>query len=347
VKPVSAPPPRREDASSAEEGAGLVTSLRAGKGGAVEPSDLRNARLVGADLSGVDLSGLDLSGADLTKADLTGARLMGTQLVGAVLAGALLDGAELLGANLSKADLSDIKASRAGFGGANLTEADLFNAVLEEATFSRADLTNADLRAARLRGARLRNATLANCNFEKADLTEADLECSEVGGANFTDGILQRARLRKLTGFMSAKWVGADIMETDFCGAYAVRRTIMDENYLYEFRNQGKLNNTLYWVWWATSDCGRSMVRWAGWTVGIALGFAALFPMVEVDFGPNETWLSPLYYSVVTLTTLGYGDILPISVAAQAVAMVEVVIGYVMLGGLLSIFSSKMARRAD
>jgi hypothetical protein len=33
--------------------------------------------------------------------------------------------------------------------------------------------------------------------------------------------------------------------------------------------------------------------------------------------------------------------------AAQILAMIEVVIGYVMLGGLLSIFSNKMARRAD
>ena len=49
----------------------------------------------------------------------------------------------------------------------------------------------------------------------------------------------------------------------------------------------------------------------------------------------------------VTLTTLGYGDVLPKTPTAQVLAMLEVVTGYVMLGGLLSIFSSKMARRAD
>jgi hypothetical protein len=32
---------------------------------------------------------------------------------------------------------------------------------------------------------------------------------------------------------------------------------------------------------------------------------------------------------------------------AQILAMIEVAIGYVMLGGLLSIFANKMARRAD
>jgi voltage-gated potassium channel Kch len=68
---------------------------------------------------------------------------------------------------------------------------------------------------------------------------------------------------------------------------------------------------------------------------------------VDVDFGPYETVMSPLYYSVVTLTTLGYGDVLPNSLAAQVAAMVEVLLGYIMLGGLLAIFATRMARRSE
>ena len=75
--------------------------------------------------------------------------------------------------------------------------------------------------------------------------------------------------------------------------------------------------------------------------------FAGLYGLVDMDFGAYPTFLSPLYGSVVTLTTLGYGDVLPKSPVAQVVVMCEVVTGYVMLGGLLSIFSSKMATRAD
>ena len=83
------------------------------------------------------------------------------------------------------------------------------------------------------------------------------------------------------------------------------------------------------------------------WTVAIAVFFALAYGFVAVDYGDYETAISPFYYSVVTLTTLGYGDVLPASVPAQIVAMCEVVLGYVMLGGLLSIFSNKMARRAE
>ena len=66
-----------------------------------------------------------------------------------------------------------------------------------------------------------------------------------------------------------------------------------------------------------------------------------------MDLGDNPTWFSSFYYSVVTLTTLGYGDVTPASTAAQIVALIEVVIGYVMLGGLICLLSNKLARRGE
>jgi hypothetical protein len=121
----------------------------------------------------------------------------------------------------------------------------------------------------------------------------------------------------------------------------------MDENYIAELRSRDRWGEALYQVWWATSDCGRSFVRWGLWTVLMAVVFGLLYGWLNVDFGANPNWFSPLYFSVVTFTTLGYGDVLPVSGAAHAVVMVQVVCGYVMLGGLMSIFSNKMARRAD
>jgi len=48
----------------------------------------------------------------------------------------------------------------------------------------------------------------------------------------------------------------------------------------------------------------------------------------------------------VTLTTLGHGHVLPMTALGQVIVMVEVVTGYVMLGGLLTILSHKMASRS-
>ena len=57
-------------------------------------------------------------------------------------------------------------------------------------------------------------------------------------------------------------------------------------------------------------------------------------------------FLSMVYYSVVTFTTLGFGDISPKTIPAAMWVMAEVIIGYVMLGGLISIFANKLARHA-
>ena len=39
----------------------------------------------------------------------------------------------------------------------------------------------------------------------------------------------------------------------------------------------------------------------------------------------------------MSLTTLGYGDAVPTSVAGQIAVMTEVILGYVMLGGILTL----------
>ena len=54
-----------------------------------------------------------------------------------------------------------------------------------------------------------------------------------------------------------------------------------------------------------------------------------------------------MYFSVVPMTTLGYGDADPASMPAQLLVLVQVVLGYVMLGGVLSIFATRMGRRAE
>jgi uncharacterized protein YjbI with pentapeptide repeats len=326
-----------------------LARARAGAGSNEEAATgaLRGAHLIGEDLSGLDLTGCDLSGANLSRANLSHARLVGAKLTGAILFEADLTGCELLSADLVRANLSGCRADHTGFESADLTDAVLFDASLRAAAFTKATLRRVDMRAARLIEARLREADLRDADLSRSNLQEADLEGSNVRGATFVDARLSHARLRGLFDYTKANWVGADVHGVNFTGAYLTRRTIVDQNYLHEFRVQSRLNAVLYWIWWATSDCGRSFLRWGSWIVLQVTLFAVLYRFVAVDYGEYPTVLSSFYYSVVTLTTLGYGDVVPASAAAQILAMIEVVIGYVMLGGLMSIFANKMARRAD
>jgi len=317
------------------------------KSGRARTLNLRNVVLAGVDLRGVDLSMVDLSGSDLSGADLSGARLFKAKLNNTIMLKTKLRDAELTGADLSGANLEEADLSFAGLGMSVMHKTRLFNARLDGATMTKSDLKESDLKCASLKNCRIREANLTCVDFTSADMRGVDMSLSNVQRASFINTDLRGARLRMITGFEKATWIGADIRDINFAGAYRVRRYIMDENYLKEFREQSVFSNFMYKIWWLTSDCGRSMTRWFMCTLIIVLSFAFLYTFVEIDYGEHPTWFSPIYYSVVTLTTLGYGDIVPASLTGQIIAIAEVVSGYVMLGGLISIFSNKVARRAE
>lgn len=299
--------------------------------------DLRGVSLIGADLRNADLSGRDLTGAQLFQADLRGANLQD----------AILENAELSAANLEGALLDRANCKRAGFGRANLSNASLFEADLEEATLTQALLTGANLHCVNFKHSRLREADLSGADLSEADLGYADLSLSNVKKTNFSNADLRHARLRMLRHFKSANWLGVDIRDINFAGAYLMRREIIDQNFIKEFRAYNGLTKLLYYPWALTCDCGRSMFRWCCCIGLLLFMFAYLYTFVGIDYGPYTTGLSPLYFSVVTMTTLGFGDVTPSTMGGQLVAMAEVTTGYIMLGGLLSIFSNKLARRGD
>lgn len=321
-----------------------LDALRRGETGGL---DLRGIRLVDEDLRGVDFSGLDLSGADFSRAELEGAHFIGARLCHATLVEAKLDRTELAGADLRGATLDRARARETGFGGCDLRHASLFNLDAEDASFVEARLDSADLRALRGRGARLAGACLDRATLAQADLRDADLSRASVDRTVLLGADLRSAQLRGLLSFERASFLSADVRDVDWSGAYLVRRHIIDENFLHEFRSQGRAHRALYWLWWASSDCGRSLLRWTAWTALIGVTFGAVYASLPLRVTGEANSLTPYYFSLVTLTTLGYGDVLPDTQLGQAAVMVEVAIGYLMLGGLVSIFANKLARRGE
>lgn len=319
--------------------------------------DLRGANLAATDLSGLnlanamladaDLSGANLSGANLMGADLSKAKLFTANLQESLLTGATLNGAELSGSDLTGASMENVQAKQAGFGMACLKDVNLERACLDESTLSGANLNNANLGKASLQNTRLRDVDLRGANLHGADMRGVHLSLSQVEGASFRNVDLRGARMRMMRGYQHADWIGVDIRDISFSGSLMMRRFMMDQNYIMEYRQSSRLAAFLYYPWLITSDCGRSLSRWCGMIVILASVFAMIYRKVGIDFGEYETAYSPFYFSVVTITTLGYGDVLPMTVAGQAATMFEVVVGYIMLGGLLAIFSNKIARRAE
>lgn len=299
---------------------------------------------VSIDLKSAKLMHLNLENANLSRADMRKANLSFTNFKNA---------------NLAFSNLESAIFSFANFEGANFSAADLENAYLEDAK----------LTSARLSGANFKNARLANSNFKNAYLADAHLEGTNLIAANFKNANLSSVKydrkimwkLIKATRFsLKQLWnhrydilldttIRCKGVNAATCyGSQQFKIFLQDQDFLEEFMEK-KWGKIIFFIWWLFADCGRSLGRWAGWSLALALLFAFLFSFL----GPksfdtqhlNFSFLTMFYYSVVTFTTLGFGDIIPRTSTAAMFVTVEVILGYVMLGGLITIFASKLSRR--
>ena len=238
-----------------------------------------------------------------------------------------LQKANLQGANLREADLRGANLQKAFLSGANLEKANLYGANLEEAIPYRANLQEADLRGADMQGANLEGANLQKANLQGANLQGARLMFIKYSRLGLCRGILLEGCFGSPTFIRDAK----------------------DNEYIEECVSRHKF---IYLAWSLSSDCGRSLYRWISWSLLFALFFGFNFFMLgQKHFTINGNLpfdlVSMLYYSIITFTTLGFGDIIPQTHTGATWVVAEVITGYVMLGGLISIMASKLARRAS
>ena len=148
----------------------------------------------------------------------------------------------------------------------------------------------------------------------------------------------------------------------------SLKRYVEDEQWIRSWREGGgRKREALFILWELTSHCGRSFVLWMFWALVVAVVFGTVYagytvpswipwPIKnllvrvdpEVEVSPDSrtpTQFTPYYFSIVTFTTLGFGDISPLNLAGEVWLALEVIFGYLMLGGLISIFANKFARR--
>ena len=140
------------------------------------------------------------------------------------------------------------------------------------------------------------------------------------------------------------------------------KRYVADQQFVRAFKEKHPFW-ALIWRW--SSDYGRSLALWAFWSLLIALSFSLVympaptwFPEWLQEIMPrfhqvtiteeNEdfTFWKSFYFSIVTFTTLGFGDVVAANTSARILVTLEVIFGYVMLGGLISIFANKLASRS-
>ncbi|MBP1750220.1 MAG: ion transport 2 domain protein [Deltaproteobacteria bacterium] len=327
--------------------------------------DLRDADMHGKDLRSINLSHAILEGADLSHALLSDANLSFAKLRKANLSHADMDRTDLSHGDLKVARFALAHLRNAVFfyaklRGADLRGADLRHASLEDADLSLANLTHANLEGAVLTNASLKNAQLSHTCLNGVDLSAANLEGTDVSSVTFDRK--SPAQFVLENSFMPGRlWdkrfdiiLGTSIrckgVRESCYGSRRFKKFIHDLDYLEEIM-EARGGKALLFIWWLVSDCGRSISRWSFCSGMLVMLFAIIYyflgpPHFQIAFLPFG-FLTTVYYSVVTFTTLGFGDFVPKTYDAAVFVMIEVISGYIMLGGLISIFSNKLARRGN
>jgi uncharacterized protein YjbI with pentapeptide repeats len=306
------------------------------------------------DLSGLDVSETDVSGFNLSETNLTGADLYQADLSDANMKLATLRKADLSGSKLSKSDLY-----KCDFKEAFLTEADLSGAYAGAVDFRGADLRGVSFVGANLTEADFRDANLMNAQFRGADMTSCDLTGCDLRHADFEGAQLVEMKYGN-SRTMRGNFFGVRGLDSTSGNALFVRDA-RDQDYLdtREHRIAGmppgfrKLAKTTFFGAWSLIDFGRSLIAPIIYATGLVILFGAVFAL-DMFLGSGlfdyeataRSWLTPFYYSVVTYTTLGYGDVTPTHLIGEILVIIEVILGYTTLGLVLSILANRVARRS-
>jgi uncharacterized protein YjbI with pentapeptide repeats len=326
----------------------------------LESADLNSLNLEWINLADANLEGADLSCTCLNQATLVRAKLHRANFAHASLDHANLAHAHLDRANFAFASLEEAMMPYAHLAETNFGAANLRNLRAEDAHFKHANLSYTNLQNAVLACSDFNHANLMGANLEGANMTAVNLESANVSLVKFDRNIFfrtvreARCRPRKLWRRRLDLLLGTT-MRCKGIHAYAsfgsqrFKLFLQDQDYLEELL-ETPVGRLKCYVWWLSSDCGRSLLRWAAWSVGIAFLYATIYWCLGPDLFHTEylpfSFNTTFYYSVVTFTTLGFGDIVPRSHLAAYLVISEVTCGYIMLGGLISIFAGKLSRRS-
>jgi len=297
-----------------------------------------NPSLKGANFARADLSNLDFSNTDLSRADMTRANLASCNFFNACL-----KDAELLGADLSGADLTS----------ANLESADLTRSYLRSARLWHANLQGANLIEANLNQCDLWNARLFNVRLWRTEFSQA----ISLSKTNFRD-----PRRKYIVDFgISEK--GAHSAEEAYRGLkkYFLANGRYDDASWASFKEKtmerlllAKKKDPAYipsLIMNFLCGYGEKPHRIIFASFFVILAFAAAFFLTDaVIYQPSDAYRLSIsdyiYYSVITFTTVGYGDFIPqASFTCRAIASCEAFLGTFIIGLFIFTLARKYSAR--
>lgn len=324
----------------------------------LEKVSIRKSKLKGANLQELKADQFILQHVKGEMLNIDASEINEFVISDSVLANASFKGIEIKELRIFNSNLNETKFSHARIDSINLEQVSFVKASLDLAVlksgygvtvdFSGAALNNSHIVDGSFLWGIFKGANLKYCNLQGTRLPYADVRDADLKWCNLENSMLEKIKFTRRT--KQKKYQGVRISTAH--GNDTFKRYAQDQSYVEELRDSGIKGWLVFWVWWASANCGRSFWPWAGWSLLFALSFAALFFFIlgpeSFKFAgpPADSFQTMIYYSVVTFTTLGFGDVTPVTKGAMWAVMAEVVLGYIMLGGLISILANKLARRS-
>jgi len=298
--------------------------------------------------------------------------------------GAYLEGANLFLANLKGTSFYEANLKNADLRFADLEDVDLFKAHLENTKLAKTILKNASLSNANLQGVQIWSANLENACLSSAHLENTNFSYAYLKGACLDESNLQGASFQQaFVDGMTSIWNCKVDRDTHFMGV-ALNSVCIDPRtkQLLEY-NIRRMNweawyNEQHWSlrwlvrkFWKISDYGMSTKQIIKTFFKLAFVFAIIYyiwgfidyylvgikdyPGIVSDLFVLEDkqeavsrWLVPfraVYFSIVTMTTLGFGDMYANAhsflrgLLGHVLLALQVILGYVLLGALVTRFA--------
>jgi uncharacterized protein YjbI with pentapeptide repeats len=307
-------------------------------------------------------------GATLNNSRLINANFCDCTFVDSKIKNIICADKSITAANYFKINFLNAKFHNTIFNNCNLSHSTASCAVLNYVKFINCNLSNVNLVNSKANLCHFTKCAMSHCNFSNCELRGIKIRNSDCESNNFTDSDCREAFISK-SCLIHSKFNGTDLRSAEITRS-DVEGLLTDEKTKYydiklnmlfhgqhfesnasinaiieEFQSKHKIAHCL---WKITSDCGRSFWRWTITMIVIWISFGILYCLIPINIGGGTrqtTFFTPFYFSMVILTTLGFGDVTPTNFIGEMLVAVEVILGYFMLGGALTFMTNYIFRR--
>jgi hypothetical protein len=282
-------------------------------------------------------------------------------LVNFASSGGLTRGIGLKNADLSHIDLVNHHDKKGyDFSYADLYRANLFGAHLFNIKLSKASLMKADLKSAKLNCANLEQTNLLGVKWKGCKIENIVIG-KKLSQENLAKKSLKDKNLEEATDyFEQAEEVYRDLRKhSEQEGIFALSGDLIQKELTMRRMQMPKYSLKRLTSKIVDLFCGygEAPLRIVGISILLILFCAILYTFTGLNYQGEylayssnqsstenfEFFLSSLYYSVVTFTTLGYGDFTPIGIS-RAIAAIEAFTGSFTIALFVVVFVKKMTR---